>query len=309
MDKRIKTITIGIPAFNEEANIGYLIKDLLKQKEKGFVIEKIIVASDGSTDHTVKIVNSIKNKKVSVIDNKNRLGAAARQNQLCRISKSDYLLLLNADTLIYDKEFVLKLVSLSKSRKVDLVSANLQELEPTNFFEKILTTSMQLKKQAFQLFNKGNNLYTCYGPARMFSKRLYQNITFSQSYGEDAYSYLFCLKNNMKYGYASNASVYYKLPSTLKDHSKQSHRFIESQKRMSSEFGTIFTLKEYYLPYLSLFITLPYFFLRNPFYTSLYIVLFFYSTLTGISKLFIKNVQETWDVSASTKQLRGGRPI
>jgi glycosyltransferase involved in cell wall biosynthesis len=298
------TLTIGIPAFNEELNIGYLIKDLLKQNEKGFIIEKIIVASDGSRDNTVQIVKSFKNSKVMVIDNKINIGAAATQNQLCRVAKSDYLLLLNADTLIEDRDFIYKLVSLSKKRNADLVSANLQELEPTTFFENVLATSMRLKKKAFELFNNGHNLYTCYGPARMLSRALYQKISFAQSYGEDAYSYLFCLSNGMKYGYAKNALVYYKLPSTFKDHNKQSHRFIESQKRMIYEFGALFTLREYYLPYVSIVTTLPLFFIHHPFYTGVYLLLFIYSSLTGIFKLFSKNTRDTWEVSASTKQLR-----
>ena len=298
------TVTIGIPAFNEEANIGYLLKDLLEQKGQGFVIEKIIVASDGSSDRTVKIVKAMKNDKVVVLDNKDRIGAAGRQNQLCRVSESDYLLLLNADTLILDSGFVSKLVNLALSKNMDLVSANLQELNPSTFFEKVLATSMKLKKEAFQAFNKGRNLYTCYGPARMFSKRLYQSIEFGESYGEDAFSYLFCLSRGMKYGYASNALVFYKLPSTFNDHKKQSYRFIESQKRMMKKFGYSFAIKEYYLPYLSILWVLPLFFFRNPLYTGVYILLFIYSSLGGIVNLLSKNVVQTWDVSASTKQLR-----
>ncbi len=298
------TVTIGIPAFNEEANIGFLIKDLLRQKENGFTLEKIIIASDGSFDQTVKIVKSIKNTKVMVLDNTERIGAAGRQNQLCRISKSDFLLLINADTLLLDDEFVSKLVNLSKTNNSDLISANLQELKPETFFEKVLATSMHLKKEAFQSFNRGKNLYTCYGPARMLSKRLYQAIEFRHSYGEDAYSYLFCLKNGMKYDYACKALVFYKLPGTLNDHKKQSYRFIESQKRMMKEFGYSFTFKEYYLPYLNVFLVLPLFFLRNPFYTGIYILLFIYSSLGGVLNLLSKNVVQTWDISVSTKQLR-----
>jgi glycosyltransferase involved in cell wall biosynthesis len=298
------TVTIGIPAFNEEANIGYLLKDLLKQKEVGFELTKIIVASDGSSDKTVQIVRGLKNRKIVAIDNKDRIGAAGRQNQLCRMSKSDYLLLLNADTLIVDREFIVKLVNKAKITHADLISANLQELKPESFFEKVLATSMKLKKDSFQSFRKGNNIYTCYGPARLFSKKLYQQIQFGQSYGEDAFSYLFCLRNAMKYAYAQSALVYYKLPSSLSDHKKQSYRFIESQKRMINEFGFIFTVKEYYLPYSSVLLTLPSFFFRNPFYTTVYLLLFVYSSFGGLLNVLTKNVIQTWDVSASTKQLR-----
>ena len=48
------TIEIGIPALNEEANIGYLIESLLKQDKSGYELKRILVSSDGSTDRTVE---------------------------------------------------------------------------------------------------------------------------------------------------------------------------------------------------------------------------------------------------------------
>ena len=48
-----QSITIGIPAYNEEANIKYLLKLLLNQKIKNAAIHEVIVVSDGSTDGTV----------------------------------------------------------------------------------------------------------------------------------------------------------------------------------------------------------------------------------------------------------------
>ena len=55
------TLSIGIPAFNEEANIYFLLKDLLSQKMDQFNLERIIVNSDGSTDDTIEQVKRIKN--------------------------------------------------------------------------------------------------------------------------------------------------------------------------------------------------------------------------------------------------------
>ena len=47
------TVTIGIPAYNEEANVRNLLVSLLAQKETNFKLQEIIVVSDGSTDKTV----------------------------------------------------------------------------------------------------------------------------------------------------------------------------------------------------------------------------------------------------------------
>src|SRR3989344_6887678 len=105
----MKTVSIGMPAYNEEANIGYLLRDLLAQKTGKIKIEKIIVNSDGSTDKTASEVRKVKSKKIILINNKKRTGRAFRQNQMMRKTDSDVLVLIDADTLIKDKNFLEKI--------------------------------------------------------------------------------------------------------------------------------------------------------------------------------------------------------
>src|ERR1041385_4839945 len=94
-------ILIGIPAYNEEANIGELLKHILSQRQINFNISKIIVISDGSTDKTVAIVSKFKNKKITLINYKKRKGQISRQNEIIKMmAKNDeFLLLFEADTL------------------------------------------------------------------------------------------------------------------------------------------------------------------------------------------------------------------
>ena len=47
-------VSIGIMAYNEEKNIGNLLKTLLKQNLS--FVKEIIVVNSGSTDKTAKIV-------------------------------------------------------------------------------------------------------------------------------------------------------------------------------------------------------------------------------------------------------------
>ena len=56
--EKLPTVTIATIACNEEANIKKFLESVLDQKEKGFKISTILVISDGSTDHTVKIAKS-----------------------------------------------------------------------------------------------------------------------------------------------------------------------------------------------------------------------------------------------------------
>ena len=106
--KNKKSISVGIPAFNEEANIYYLLKDLLGQELKGIKLDKIIISSDGSTDNTVAQVRRIRSKKIVLFNYTKRLGRTLRQEEIMRKVNSDALVLVDADTLIGDKNFLQK---------------------------------------------------------------------------------------------------------------------------------------------------------------------------------------------------------
>ena len=49
----IPTVTIALSAYNEAENIGRFLQSVLEQKENGFILEKILVISDGSDDSTI----------------------------------------------------------------------------------------------------------------------------------------------------------------------------------------------------------------------------------------------------------------
>tara|TARA_A100001037_G_C15115817_1_gene621338 strand:+ start:1110 stop:1997 length:888 start_codon:yes stop_codon:yes gene_type:complete len=84
-------ITIGIPAFNEEKNIGNIIEELNKK------YESIIVCDDGSTDSTYDI---LKKSNVIVVRHEKNLGYGAAVNSIFKKSQeihSDVLVTFDAD--------------------------------------------------------------------------------------------------------------------------------------------------------------------------------------------------------------------
>ena len=145
MEKKKLTLIIGIPANNEEANIGYLLESLLKQKKGDYRIDKIIVASDGSTDRTIKITRQLKDQRVIAIDNKMRKGKPARLNQIVELFKSDVLVLLDADICIDDDSFIGKLIDPIINQRADLTSAKMIAVRPKTWVEKVLYESLLLK--------------------------------------------------------------------------------------------------------------------------------------------------------------------
>src|SRR3989338_3137051 len=299
--KKIK-VTVGIPVFNEQENICFLISDILSQKISDIKLNEILIVSDGSTDGTVARIQQLNNRKVRLISNYKRMGVAVRQNQIFAQSHAwDYLILLNGDIRIKDKEFFQKTVGCATENKADLLAIKLMPANPVNFFERILKVSVLIKGKAFEKYKNGDNLFTCCGPARIFSKKLFQKIKFKESPDEDAYSYLFCKYYGFRYKYFKGSSVYYLLPSNLRDHKRQSTRFFNQKHLLESEFGVKYVRQNYVLPYglfiLSGIIT----FLSYPLETISYFCLV--CAIKAESFIFKRQTESTWEIASSTKHM------
>lgn len=296
-------LTIGIPAFNESANIGYLLSDLFKQKFKSIQLKNIIVVSDGSTDQTVKVVQSVKlpkNISLKLVSHKIRKGRAERQNEIMKTADSELLVLIDADILITDPYFLEKICQ-PILKGVDLTSVKVVEIMEETWFTRVLAESMAFKRSLFEKKNQGNNLYTCHGRARAFSKRLYKKIHFSQSVGEDAYSYLYTKAAGFKYQFVKNTQIVYKLPSTFQDHEKQSIRFYKTQRMFNDEFGTDFVKKENFLT--TSFILTN--FLKGMFHNPTLFIYVVIATYLKVKSFLKQDLANQWGVSETSKQIRG----
>lgn len=288
---KLTTVTVGIPAYNEEANIGFLISEILSQKFKSYKLEKIIVASDGSSDKTVQILKEINSRKLMIIDGRSRKGQSFRQDQIMKRTYSDILILLNADIGLHGDLFIENLIKPIIKRGVDLVSSNMLPLPPRNFFEKILYAGYIFRNEVFEELNNGENVYTCHGAARAFSRRLYNNFSFSNVIAEDAHSYLWSVNHSYKYAYAKNATAFIRLPDNLADHQRQSTRFAKTKTNSS---------KSYELPIGLLGKALVINFIKNPFFLSFYIFITFLMRLKSIKA----ETSNTWQIATSSKVLR-----
>lgn len=298
------TISVGIPAYNEAANIKRLINAIQRQVLENLSLERIIVSSDGSKDKTVDIVKSIGDKKILLIKNIERKGLARGLNQIVKRSKSDILILLDADVSIKDRYLLEKISQPIINDKKDLVSCRLKEIEPKKFFEKTLFISMRLKENLFNLFRGGDNLFNCHGPVRAFSKKLYTKIFFPDGRGNDMYSYLFVKANGHEFKYLKNTEVYYKIPRNIKDHKKQSLRFYNSLNIQRNYFSKDLIISETKIPLYIYFLGA----LKSTSLFLLYPLHIFYYLLTNtylkLVSLRIKMGNDLWSIAKSSKNLR-----
>ena len=93
-------VDLIIPLYNKKNYIGKCLISALNQEKCKF--NKIIVVNDGSTDHGEDEVKKLikKNNNIHLLNQKN-LGSSAARNNGINVSKSKYLVFLDADDLLH----------------------------------------------------------------------------------------------------------------------------------------------------------------------------------------------------------------
>ena len=107
-------ISIITTCFDSDKTIAYTLSSVHNQTYKN--IEHILV-DGGSQDDTIKIINEYKNKnknkKVKIIKNK-KLSIYGGINLGIKISSGHYVLILNSDDILHDKDTISKLITIIK---------------------------------------------------------------------------------------------------------------------------------------------------------------------------------------------------
>ncbi len=244
------TVTIGIPAHNEEKNIAQLLRSLCKQQQVGYKLEALYIVCDGCTDKTAATAISAVSEKsyAYVINDGLRKGQAERLNELYQICKSDIFITFDADTRILDPLLVSKLVAPFQDKEVGLVGGNDIPAKPKNFLQKALTIYEQAWKSITQEIDDGHNVHN--HPGRISAVRaeiVKNNLLPENIVANDHYLYFFAVKQGWKFRYAKDAIIYFQLPDSLRDYLLQGSRFINSQENITSYFN-LMAEEEYEVP-------------------------------------------------------------
>jgi len=294
-------ITIGIPAHNEENNICRIVASLLDQYENIFEIEKLIVISDGSTDGTVGLVQRIQDERLEVKINEIRQGKVRIMNELFRSCSSDYLVIIDADTIIKDRKFISTFISSAIDKKnIGLVGARVESLIGTSFFERTIAQSHSFKNNMYEINGNNESLYLCHGRARIFSYDFFHTLDIPTDAPEDSYSFLACVRNGYKFMYAPKAVVYFKSPTTLADHMKQSSRFKHGRTALLKYFSKNTLQKEFRLNKSAVIRAAFNMLISHPLQFIYYIIIYLYTLLFGKES---DVSHSTWNIAASSKNI------
>lgn len=293
------TFTIGIPAYNEENTIQHLLKSISPQiEDKNYVVKKIIVISDGSDDLTVERAWASANEIVEVIDDTRRLGKSARINQIIQQNTSDYIILIDADTVL-TPNCLPEVAATLQINDLDFFSCEIQPRENKSIFQKSINASVSITQNISKIWNNGDNVLACHGAFIGIKYNLAKKISLPSTIGNDAYLYFFLKKLGGRFGYCKSAKVLYSTPKSFRDYFNQSVRFQKSKQKMLVYFGNQ-AANNYKVPLKVLFLS---FFSLKP---KTYIFLFLYvltQPIIHIKKLLnnISYKDDLWTIAKSTK--------
>ena len=94
-------MSLGIMVYNEEANIGRLLRSLLKQKITHCYLKEIFVVASGCTDRTEEIVRNFihEDSRIKLLVQPEREGKASAINLFLSKATGDILVLESGDTI------------------------------------------------------------------------------------------------------------------------------------------------------------------------------------------------------------------
>ena len=99
--------SVGVMAYNEEANIAQAIDSILRQDPAGERLTEVIVVASGCEDRTVEIVTSIaaREPRIRLIEQARREGKASAVNLFIGAADAPVLALVSADVGVDDGAF------------------------------------------------------------------------------------------------------------------------------------------------------------------------------------------------------------
>lgn len=160
MDTRISVL---IPCYNAAETIGAAIHSILNQSLTHF---ELIVVDDASTDHSIKVIESIKSNKLQLLRHTENKGIAESRNTLLKSANANYILWLDADDIALPGRLEKQLAFMESHPEVDLAGS----------WVKLRNSRKKTKKLPTQpdIINKRLLLKNCLIQPSVISKNFYK---------------------------------------------------------------------------------------------------------------------------------------
>lgn len=222
--------SVGIAAYNDEANIGKLLAAMLAQELTTVEITEIIVVASGCTDCTVPIIEEYqaRDPRVRVIMQEQREGKTSAMNQFLQKACEEICVWESADTLP-GKESIENLVKLFDDPQVGMTGA--QKI-PVNVPEHVVGYMSHLRLQMeHQLCLEIPRTGELIAFRKVFNY-LPPDVAMDEAFVE-----ALVIRRGLKVRYAPDAVVYNMGPETLGEFIMQRRRNYAGHLHLAHKYG------------------------------------------------------------------------
>ena len=301
--KNKKTVTIGIPAHNEEANIKNSLESILSQKRDNFKLEKIIVICDGCDDATEDKAREFSKKYpiIEVVSDGQKRGKSQRLNELYQMNRSDIVVTFDADIVLDGFNIVDDLIK-NIDKECVVAGANFRPLKGKTIFEKFINAGDALWYEIRKNARGGDSIYNSAGCAVALEKYFAKSIFYPKdTISDQVYLYLFLKSKGKNFFFSKSAIVLYRNTNNWKDFLSMNSRSQFGRRFAERYFGDL-SREEYRLYNINKKLIFLKMFITKPFYTflgaiSLFLIKFIPITENKIYK------NGLWDTLKSTKNI------
>jgi len=222
--KKLPSLTILIPAYNEEETIAATIESALTAKWPG-ARKKVIVIDDGSNDATLKIAKTYAKKGVLVLHQQNA-GKGRALNHGLEHADTEYVATMDSDSYM-EKDALLKLVGYFEDEKVAAVTPLMKVWEPKNTLQKFQRIEYLLTVFSRKLLSFINGINVTPGPLSMFRKSVFEHVGGydERNILEDQEMAMRIQAHQYKIASSMDAVVYTAVPKSLGDLIRQRVRW------------------------------------------------------------------------------------
>jgi len=113
-------LSVIMPVYNAERYIFKAIKSILNQTYKNL---ELIIIEDGSTDQSLKIIESINDERVRLNKNDRNRGIVYSRNKGLSLAKGDYVGMFDADDIAFREKFEEQINFLEKNKDFGMIGS------------------------------------------------------------------------------------------------------------------------------------------------------------------------------------------
>jgi biofilm PGA synthesis N-glycosyltransferase PgaC len=222
--------SVGITAYNEEANIGQLLQAMLDQRLYSVEISEIIVVASGCEDRTVDIVQEYvaKDPRIKLVVQECREGKTSAVNLFLQHAKEDICVLESGDTLP-GEDSIEKMVRMFEDPQVGMTGA---QKVPVNAPQHIIGYLSHLRlKMEHQLCLEIPRTGELIAFRKVFD-HIPPDVAMDEAFVE-----ALIIKGGMQVCYAPDAVVFNMGPETLGDFVRQRRRNFAGHLYLKDKYG------------------------------------------------------------------------